>query len=248
LPRLPALRGNRDVADCGLVEYGDSCPRHAQLAFVHESLPRRQVAVDQLKSENAMNLFEWIFLAEFTTLMTMRFWFARGTRAKNVVRRQLDVTERALLLGTLVGMTIVPLIYFGTQWLAFADYDPPQWLGWLGVPLAVATVVLFWRSHADLGTNWSATLEIREQQALVSTGVYRYVRHPMYASIWLWALSQALLVPNWLVGAAGIISFATLYFLRVPREEQMMIDAFGDDYVHYMRQTGRLVPTVPFRR
>ncbi|HEY4308763.1 MAG TPA: isoprenylcysteine carboxylmethyltransferase family protein [Pirellulales bacterium] len=139
-----------------------------------------------------MTHFEWTFLAEFTALMVLRFWFARPMRAKRVVRRQLDVTERTLLSATFAGMMFMPLIYFCTSWLDFADYRPLVWLGWAGVPCAVLAVLMFWRSHADLGANWSPTLEIREQHSLVDSEVYRYVRHPMYVSIWLWVISQLL--------------------------------------------------------
>jgi protein-S-isoprenylcysteine O-methyltransferase Ste14 len=189
-----------------------------------------------------MSAFEWVFLVEFVVLMGMRFWYARRMRERRVTARHLDFTERALLVGTLVGMMILPLVNFATDWLAFAHYDPPEWFGWAGVPAAVGAVLLFWRSHADLGTNWSATLEIREQHTVVDTGVYRLIRHPMYAAIWLWVLSQALLVPNWLVGAAGFASFGPMYFLRVPREERMMLSHFGDEYRIYARRTGRVFP------
>lgn len=195
-----------------------------------------------------MSLFEWVFAAEFVVLMVLRFWFARAVRSKPVAARQLGVTERVLLSATFLGMMIIPLIYFFTSWLAFADYRPPAWLGWLGVPLAIGAAPLFWRSHADLGANWSPTLEVREEHRLVSDGVYRRIRHPMYAAIWLWVVSQALLLPNWVAGLAGIVSFAPLYFLRVPREERMMMDTFGDDYLNYMQRTGRLVPVASLRQ
>ena len=54
-----------------------------------------------------------------------------------------------------------------------------------------------------LGRNWSITLEIRDSHRLVTDGLYRYVRHPMYTSFWLWAIAQALLIPNWIAGLQG---------------------------------------------
>ena len=64
----------------------------------------------------------------------------------------------------------------------------------------------------------------------------------MYASIWLFALAQPLLVHNWLAGAFGVAAFAALYLLRVGREEALMLEAFGDEYRTYMSRTGRLWP------
>jgi protein-S-isoprenylcysteine O-methyltransferase Ste14 len=67
----------------------------------------------------------------------------------------------------------------------------------------------------------------------------------MYASEWLWALAQALLLQNWVAGWATLALFAPLYALRVPREERMMLDRFGEEYRAYMDRTGRIVPRLP---
>jgi len=101
---------------------------------------------------------------------------------------------------------------------------------------------LFWRSHADLGQNWSVSLEVRKGHKVVTHGVYRYIRHPMYAAIFLWCLAQAMLLPNWLAGWSALVPFTLLYLVRTPREEQMMCNIFGDEYRDYMRKTGRLLP------
>jgi protein-S-isoprenylcysteine O-methyltransferase Ste14 len=67
----------------------------------------------------------------------------------------------------------------------------------------------------------------------VTTGVYRHVRHPMYAAFFLWAIAQALLLPNWIAGPVGLLGFGTLFGLRVGREERMMEATFGDAYRAY---------------
>ena len=99
-----------------------------------------------------------------------------------------------------------------------------------------------WRSHADLGENWFQTLQLREGHQLVTTGVYAYVRHPMYAAFLLWGMAQPLLLHNWLAGFSPLASFAPLYFLRVSREERMMLDCFGAEYAAYLERTGRVLP------
>ncbi len=86
------------------------------------------------------------------------------------------------------------------------------------------------------------TLELRRGHEIVRHGVYRRVRHPMYAAIWLVSLSQGLLLDNWLAGWSAVAAVAPMYLIRVPREERMMCDAFGDAYRDYMRETGRLWP------
>ena len=160
-----------------------------------------------------------------------------------------DVREFAAMGVSLAGLGVVPLYYvashllhFGTRALAFADYPFMPVLGYLGVAAAAASLWLFYRTHRDLGHNWSVSLDLRERHTLVTTGVYALVRHPMYAGFWLMALAQVLLLPNWIAGPAGLVGFGILYFGRLRREEDMMIAAFGDEYRNYMRRTARVVP------
>jgi protein-S-isoprenylcysteine O-methyltransferase Ste14 len=143
-----------------------------------------------------------------------------------------------------IGYAGVPAIYLATPWLSFADYPFQPILFWAGVLTSIATFWLFWRSHVDLGRNFSMKLVIREKHGLVTTGIYRRIRHPMYASFLLWSLAQALLLPNWVAGVAGFLGFAVLYFPRVGREEQLMLKAFGSEYRDYMMRTQRLLPYI----
>ena len=89
-----------------------------------------------------------------------------------------------------------------------------------------------------------ASLDVRENHQLVTNGIYRRVRHPMYSAFWLWAVAQALLLPNWIAGFAGLAGFGTLFFGRIAREERMMLETFGDSYRAYMARTGRIFPTI----
>ncbi len=163
-----------------------------------------------------------------------------------------DGRERGLVgtpiaLGLMfVGMFFIPLVYTFTSRLDGADYRLPrearESAGGVGMIILAMAVWLFWRSHADLGRNWSPSLELREGHELVTEGVYRSVRHPMYASMWLWGVAQALLLQNWIAGWVSLVMFMPLYMLRVPREERMMLDEFGEEYRAYMDRTGRVIP------
>lgn len=96
-----------------------------------------------------------------------------------------------------------------------------------------------------LESNWSPSLEIGERHTFVTTGVYRHIRHPVYASQALWSLAQLLLLPNWLAGWAGPVNFLPLYLSHIPHEEQMMRDDFGERYRAYAARTGRILPRLP---
>ena len=167
----------------------------------------------------------------------------RRRSRKTAVRYSARGAREFILLGaSLTGLGIVPCIYLATHFPRFADYPVIPALTYLGTAVEVVCLWLFYRTHHDLGQNWSVSLDLRERHTLVTTGVYSLVRHPMYAGFWLMALGQALLLPNWVAGPAGLIGFGILFFGRVGREEAMMIEAFGDDYRAYMRRTARVVP------
>ncbi|MGA8357835.1 MAG: protein-S-isoprenylcysteine O-methyltransferase, partial [Xanthobacteraceae bacterium] len=125
-----------------------------------------------------------------------------------------------------------------------ADYPFMPVASYLGIAVDITALWLFYRTHHDLGHNWSVSLDLRERHTLVTTGIYATVRHPMYTGFWLMAVAQALLLPNWVAGPAGLVGFGILFFGRVKREEEMMIAAFGDEYRAYMRRTARVVPWV----
>jgi len=158
--------------------------------------------------------------------------------------RRVDAVEKILLVAVALGSLLLPVLYLFTPWLAFADYPLPAFAPWCGVVVMAGALVLFYRSHADLGQNWSATLELRKGHELVEHGVYRSMRHPMYASILLWDFAQGLMLRNWLAGWCALATFALLYVVRAPREERMMCDGFGQDYRDYMRRSGRLFPRI----
>jgi len=138
-------------------------------------------------------------------------------------------------------MFLLPVLYLLTPWLDFADYHLPGWTGWLGALLFAAAVWLLWRSHVDLGRNFSPELEIFEGHSLVTEGVYHRIRHPMYAAHWLWGIAQVLLLQNWIVGPSMLATMLPLYLVRVPREERMLLEQFGESYREYMRHTGRII-------
>ena len=155
-----------------------------------------------------------------------------------------DFAERVLMTISLTGIGILPVAYVATDFGGFADYPFSPVQGWIGAVLFACALYLFYRTHRDLGRNWSVTLRMREEHRLITRGVYAYVRHPMYTAFFLWALAQAFLLPNWIAGPAGLVGFGTLYLFRVGREEKMMLETFGEEYRDYSARTKRLLPWI----
>ena len=189
------------------------------------------------------NTFEVVFLAGFVVGSVIRKIFTTGRRGLKSEKKYSNVLDIVLVGTAGVGMA-VPLLYLFTPWLDFANYKLPVWSGWVGTVVFAGAIFMLWRSHADLGRNWSATLRITGQHSLVTNGVYRYVRHPMYTAHLLWAITQGFLLANWIAGWAFLVLSIPLYLVRIPKEEQMMIEHFGEEYRSYMSRTGRLIPRI----
>jgi protein-S-isoprenylcysteine O-methyltransferase Ste14 len=114
----------------------------------------------------------------------------------------------------------------------------------IGIALLASGLWLLYRSHADLGDNWSITLEVRREHELKTDGVYRSVRHPMYAALLLYASGQTFVVSNWLVGPSYLGAVLLLVAFRLHAEERMMSQEFGGRYEEYVARTRRFVPRV----
>ncbi|MGR7993719.1 protein-S-isoprenylcysteine O-methyltransferase [Xanthobacter sp. ZOL 2024] len=167
---------------------------------------------------------------------------ARRMKVTNAAHR--NARDMTLLTISTLGLGVIPAIYALTGVPRFASYPITLVQVVAGVVVFIAALWLFWRTHRAIGRYWSVTLEIKEKHELVTTGVYAQVRHPMYSAFFMWALAQALLLPNWIAGPAGLVGFGILFFFRVGREEQMMREAFGAEYDAYVRRTKRIIPGI----
>lgn len=197
------------------------------------------------------DVFDLAFLAGFVAASVIRAYWLKRTphwwrRRDKVADDRERKQDRPLMLLTTLGMIVVPFLYLFTTRLDFADYTLPPTAslvaGSLGAALFLQALWLLWRSHADLAGSFSPGLQIRKNHALVTKGVYEQIRHPIYAAHLLWSVAQLLLLQNWIAGPAFLVASLPLYVVRIPREEEMMLDKFGEEYRQYMERTGRVMP------
>ncbi len=180
-----------------------------------------------------------VILTGIIVTVAIRAPHGRRSRSVKVVKSRKGPLEVVLLSLVSIGF-LIPLVWIASPWLRFADYPLRSVPFVAGTAFLIVGLWYFWRSHADLGTNWSVTLEIREKHLLVTTGIYARVRHPMYAALLLYAAGQVLLTPNWIAGPVYLVSIILIVALRFGPEERIMVDEFGDKYKDYSARTKRL--------
>lgn len=163
-------------------------------------------------------------------------------------RRWTALTTYEARLSVATRVALGPLMVLSV-WLYFGDprrveryaVPVPSWLRWAGAGLGWASLPLLVWTHQTLGQAWSTNLELQDQHRLVTTGPYRWMRHPMYTAVLMFFAGSALTTANGVILApAGIGSWIIL--ARVVDEEAMMSAQFGDVYRRYAERTGRFLP------
>jgi protein-S-isoprenylcysteine O-methyltransferase Ste14 len=187
---------------------------------------------------------EIVWFAGLVAWYIIRYPFERRAKKVGVTKSFFGRRESGLLAVAFLGLWLVPLIYALTGFPAALDRPMIPAIAILGIVTLCGALLLFYRSHADLGKNWSISLQIRDEHRLVTSGIYRFIRHPMYTSFFLLAIAQVLLLPNWFAGLAGLVGVTILYAFRVRQEERMMLERFGTDYQAYMARTARVIPWI----
>ena len=186
-------------------------------------------------------LAKGVVLAASIAMVVIRAPHGQRSRGVPVAKSRKGPVEVVLLTLAMVSF-FVPLIWIATPLLAFADFPLRPAPLVAGTLCLVLGLWLFHRSHADLGTNWSVTLQVRETHRLVTEGVYGRIRHPMYTALLLYSVGQALALPNYVAGPSYGVAMVLLVAFRLGPEERMMIEEFGERYAAYRARTKRLVP------
>lgn len=147
----------------------------------------------------------------------------------------------AIKVGGLV-LWLSPLVYLlNPSWMAWSRLGLPDWARWLGVAVGLLCVGLIYWLFSSIGSGISPTSATRERHVLVTRGPYRWVRHPLYTVGSAVFIAFGMMADSWFIAALGLLAFVMMA-IRTPREEANLIARFGDDYVAYMKRTGRFFP------
>ncbi len=138
-------------------------------------------------------------------------------------------------MGSLVAFVLNP------AWMAWSSVPLPAALRWAGVTIGLPTVALGIWTFRSLGRNITDTVVTRREHTLITSGPYRYVRHPFYVTSALAFAANALATANWFIASTGFAALALLV-IRTTTEEAKLVERFGEDYRRYMARTNRFFP------
>ena len=186
--------------------------------------------------------FQQVFIVILVVISIIRIYYGKHRLTTNYIKSIHPILERINSYLVSFGMIIFPLLnIFLSTFDKFKFYVPYYFKIFSGIMLFLATII-FYLSHKELADNWSPFVEVKERQKLIKTGIYRYIRHPMYLSMWLFVFFQGFLLSNIFIEIFGILAWSNLYFIRINNEEKIMIDIFGNEYKEYIENTGRIFP------
>ena len=144
-------------------------------------------------------------------------------------------------IGGLI-LWLSPLVYLvNPAWMAWSKIGLPEWVRWLGVGMGVLCVLGIYWLFTSIGSGITPTSATRKEPKLVTPGIYRWVRHPLYTIGSSMFISFGMTADNWFIATLGILTFI-LMAIRTPKEEANLVEKFGDEYREYMKQTGAFLP------
>jgi len=132
--------------------------------------------------------------------------------------------------------------------ISFWDLKHPIYA--VNTPMRIAGIIillgaLIFRIYAviTLNKSYSYTLEIREGHQLVISGLYKYIRHPIYTGVILGIFSIPIYSSS-LNGFLVTILVIPLFMYRIGNEEKMLIEEYSEEYEEYQKQTWKLFPYI----
>ena len=132
------------------------------------------------------------------------------------------------------------------SWITFLSIPLPDWFRLIMVGITAVSIPFILWSYRTLGRNWVHALEPskflrKKQEALVTSGPYRYVRNPIYLGCFVFIIALALVAANWLLLLPALFIIPIIY-AQIPNEELMLVERFGGEYREYMKRTPRIIP------
>jgi protein-S-isoprenylcysteine O-methyltransferase Ste14 len=191
------------------------------------------------------NIFRILAAVILFSAMSISIYFRRKADRDSgeKLSRKVDGTSMmtAIRIGGLI-LWLSPFVYLiNPNWMAWSKIGLSTSTRWIGVGIGVLCVFGIYWLFSSIGTGITPTSATRKEHKLVTRGIYRYIRHPLYTFGSSMFVAFGMMADNWFIATLGILTFL-LMAIRTPKEEANLIAKFGDEYREYMKHTGRFFP------
>jgi protein-S-isoprenylcysteine O-methyltransferase Ste14 len=192
-------------------------------------------------------IFRTLFILAFIAMMCIRFYYQAKILSEQG-KFKIQEGKLSLIAGSIAALTT---LVFGSEYIFFPGFFSfayalhyPDGLRWFGGLALAGGIALLAAAHHYLGLSFNSLVGSKEGQVLVETGPYRWIRHPIYLAYLLNYVGGGLLAGNWVLTGVPVTMFAIVVIVRIGQEERVMTNLFGQQYIAYMKRTGRLLPRI----
>lgn len=192
--------------------------------------------------------FHAVFLLYFIVLASIRSYYSglAATTGEKVYKRDEGIVllSARYILGIPFMLGVIAYL-LNPRWMEWSQVTslPGIWR-WFGLFLLALSILLVYWTHINLNKNFTDTVYIRKNAFLVTTGPYRWVRHPMYVAGLIMGIGSGLALANWFIGLTGTLLMLLIMILRTPIEEEKLLQRHGEAYRQYCEKTGRFFPKI----
>ncbi len=171
------------------------------------------------------------------------FWVISSIQVKKTIRRQTDWKRIVYIFFVILAFSLLFEKYFPFSFLYQAVL--PQNASWkiAGIVLCLSGLLFAFLARICLGKNWSGRITVKENHELIQSGPYRITRNPIYTGFLAAFCGTAMTVGEWR-GYLGIPVLLACLLIKISKEEEFMLETFGDKFREYQIKVKRLIPLI----
>ena len=181
-----------------------------------------------------MKPYSYVLLALGTAFWVTPFFF---TRTKGQVLVEIEKRARGGVLLQCLGYSILWQSHF---W----ERPTEHWRTGIAVCLFVLACLISWTAARSLGRQFRFDAAIDSAHMLARSGPYRYVRHPIYTSMFCVLLATGIVISPLKLMLVAIAAFSVGTFIRMRIEDRLLEAQFGAEFVEYQQHVPAFVPFI----
>jgi protein-S-isoprenylcysteine O-methyltransferase Ste14 len=166
----------------------------------------------------------------------IKVW-AIGDKSKKSLEKIIEISLAPVLLLWSVFVIIIAL-HIELPLIISNHLIDILWLKYIGTVFCYMGLIIFLCALISFGQAWRIGIDEKDSNELITTGIFRYSRNPIFVFMGLYFLGTTLIYPNIIFTALTILTIIGVHF-QILNEEQFLLKRFGEEYIKYKKQTRR---------